>query len=303
MKAMILAAGLGTRLRPYSEILPKPLFPILDRPLILHLLNQLRGQGFGPFLINAHYRREQFVALLGRWPETTLQLEEQELGTGGGLRLAMDSLGPGPVLVMNGDTLISCRLAELRARHLASGARLSLVVHDHPRFNNLRVGSSGEVTAFRVGPADPRSDNADRLLAFTGVHFLDPALLSGIPPGRFQDLIDYYAFLAAGGERINVLEVRGHYWSDMGTPADYLALHRDLLTGQVHPWPDFLPRPSSPIMLGEGVAVGNGAVFEEWAMVGAGACIGAGATVRRSVVWPGAQIKAGTLLEDRIVVG
>ena len=80
MKAMILAAGLGTRLRPYTEIIPKPLFPILDRPLILYLLEQLRDQGFGPCLVNAHYLREQLQSLLGHRPGVDLQLEEEVSG-------------------------------------------------------------------------------------------------------------------------------------------------------------------------------------------------------------------------------
>jgi mannose-1-phosphate guanylyltransferase len=303
MKAMILAAGLGTRLRPYSEILPKPLFPILDRPLILYLLDQLRDQGFGPCLVNAHYLRERLVALLEHLPGVVLQLEEKELGTGGGLRLAMDWMAPGPVLVLNGDTLISCRLDELRSRHQAAGARISLVVHDHPRFNNLLVSPAGEVTAFRVGAGDFAPARGERLLAFTGVQFLEPALLNGITPGKFQDLIEYYILLAKGGERINIIEVRDHFWTDIGTPADYLALHRDLLTGKIHPWPDFLSRPAGPVWLGEGVEVEPGAKFEEWAMVGAGARIGSGALVRRAVIWPGARIAPGALVEDQIIVG
>jgi len=303
MKAMILAAGFGTRLRPYSEIRPKPLFPILDRPLILHLLEQLRGQGFGPCLVNAHYLREQLAALLGPRPGVELQIEDEVLGTGGGLRLAMDRLAPGPVLVLNGDTLISCRLDELRSRHLASGARISLVVHDHPRFNNLRVGPDGVVTGFRVGSDHFDPERGERLLAFTGVQFLDPASLAGMSPGKFQDLIEYYAGLIECGERIKVIEVRGHFWADIGTLADYLALHRDLLTGKVHPWPDFLPGLTGPVRLGEGVEVEPGAEFEGWAMIGAGARIGAGTKVRRAVVWPGARIAPGTLVEDRIVVG
>ena len=212
-------------------------------------------------------------------------------------------MGPGPILVLNGDTLISCRLDELRSRHLASGARISLVMHNYPRFNNLRVSPEGTVTGFRVGAEDFSPELGERLLAFTGVQFLDPSLLAGISPGKFQDLIEYYTVLADDGERINIIEVRDHFWADIGTPADYLALHRDLLTGKVQPRPDFLVRSAGPVWLGEGVDVGLGAKIEEWAMVGAGARIGAEALVRRAVIWPGARIEPGTLVEDQIVVG
>ncbi len=86
MKAMILAAGLGTRLKPYTEHCPKPLFPILGKPLILYQLEQLRKNGFGPFVVNAHHLREQFVDLFGNEKDVSIQLEETVLGPGGGLR-------------------------------------------------------------------------------------------------------------------------------------------------------------------------------------------------------------------------
>lgn len=302
MQAMILAAGLGTRLRPYSSRRPKPLFPILAKPLLLHLLAQLRGQGFDRIIVNSHHLREQFVELLRGEPGIHLQLEEEILGTGGGLRMALPHLGHGPLLVINGDTLLDLDLSDLRERHLRSGARISLVVHDQPRFNNLLISASGAVGAFRVGPEAVESDRGERLLAFTGVHLLDPSVLADLAPGRFCDIVDHYIQLAAGGEKITALEVRGHFWADMGTPADYLALHSDLLLQRASPWPGFLPRPATPFLIGDGAVVEPGAILNEWAVIGAGARIGAGATLRRSVVWDGATVAPCTLVEDQIIV-
>lgn len=302
MQAMILAAGLGTRLRPYSNHRPKPLFPILGRPLILHLLAQLRGQGFERIIINSHHLRNRFVALLGGEPGVHLQLEEEILGTGGGLRLALPGLGSEPVLVLNGDTLMDIDLLDLRARHLRSGAKISLVVHDQPRFNNLKVSASGAVEAFRVGPEAVAPERGERLLAFTGVHLLDPAVLVDLAPGRFCDIIEHYVQLALRGEQINTLEVRGHFWADIGTPADYLALHGDLLQQLVNPWPEFLPRPASPFLVDSGAVVEPSASLDQWAVIGAGARVGAGATLRRSVVWDGARVEANALVEDQIIV-
>ena len=299
---MILAAGLGTRLRPYSSQRPKPLFPILGKPLLLHLLAQLRGQGFARIIVNSHHLREQFVELLRDEPGVHLQLEAEILGTGGGLRLAMPHLDREPLLVVNGDTLLDLDLAELRERHLRSGAGISLVVHDHPRFNNLRVAASGAVEAFRVGPEAVALERGERLLAFTGVHFLDPLLLADLVPGRFCDIVEHYIQVAGCGEKINAIEVRDHFWADMGTPADYLALHGDLLRQRLAPWPTFLPRPASPLLVEAGAIVEPGACLDEWAVVGAGARIGAGATLRRSVVWDGAEVEPDTLVEDRIIV-
>jgi mannose-1-phosphate guanylyltransferase len=302
MQAMILAAGLGTRLRPYSCHRPKPLFPVLDKPLLFHLLAQLRGQGFTRIIVNSHYLREQFVAQLRDESGIYLQLEEEVLGTGGGLRLALPRFKPEPLLVVNGDTLMDLDLLALRERHLQSEARISLVVHEQPRFNNLKVSATGMVEAFRVGPETVSGDREARLLAFTGVHLLDPSVLGDLAPGRFSDIVDHYIRLAARGEKINAIEVSDHFWADMGTPADYLALHGDLLMQRLKPWPAFLPRPVSPLLIGPGSRVENGASLEEWAVVGTGAQIGAGATVRRSVVWDGARVGAGALVEDQIIV-
>lgn len=302
MQAMILAAGLGTRLRPYSQHRPKPLFPLLGRPILLYLLDQLRGQGFRRIIVNAHYLREQFVELLRGEPDLHLQLEEQILGTGGGLRQALPQLEAGPLLVMNGDTVFAADLAALRQRHLASGARISLVVHNQSRFNNLRVLADGAINAFRVGPEAVSAARGERLLAFTGVHFLDPALLGDVPVGCFSDIIEHYLTLLARGERINALEVQDHFWADLGTPADYLTIHGDLLLNRLASWPGFLARPATPIFVGTGAEVAPGVRLEDWVMIGADARIEAGSTVRRSVVWDGAIVKAGSLVEDQIIV-
>lgn len=302
MQAMILAAGLGTRLRPYSQFRPKPLFPLLGRPILLHLLDQLRGQGFGQLIVNAHYLREQFVELLRGEPDLHLQLEEQILGTGGGLRQALPRLSGGPLLVLNGDTLFSADLASLRERHLASGARISLVVHNCSRFNNLRVLADATIGAFRVGPEAVAVAEGERLLAFTGVHFLDPAILPDIPVGSFSDIVEHYIALVARGERINALEVQEHFWADLGTPADYLSIHGDLLQRRLDPWPNFLPQPTNSVIVGAGATVEAGVCLEEWAVIGENARIGAGATVRRSVVWDGANVLPGSLVEDQIIV-
>ncbi|NTV15196.1 MAG: NDP-sugar synthase [Desulfobulbaceae bacterium] len=302
MQAMILAAGLGTRLRPYSLKRPKPLFPLLGRPILLHLLEQLRNQGFDQLTVNAHHLREQFVSQLRHEPAVRVQLEDQILGTGGGLRQALPHFSAEPLLVLNGDTLFAADLVGLRQRHLASGARISLVVHDRTRFNNLRVLADGTIAGFRVGPEAIASGKGERLLAFTGIHFLDPAILSPIPPDGFCDIVEHYMALLAQGERINTLEVRDHFWADLGTPADYLFIHGELLRNRLSPWPEFLPRPAEPILIGSGVKIGADVRLEEWAMIGAGARVESGATVRRSVLWDGAVVPAGALVEDRIIV-
>ncbi|MDF1578895.1 MAG: sugar phosphate nucleotidyltransferase [Desulfobulbales bacterium] len=304
MKAMILAAGLGTRLRPYSLFRPKPLFPVLGRPLVFHLLDQLRRSGFRQFVVNANYLSVQFVKVLGGERNVDLQIEEDIIGTGGGLRMARPVFRGAPFLAVNGDILHSLDLAAIYRRHLASGAPVSLVVHDCPRFNNLRISADGRVTALRVGSGDPAPDDEGRLLAFTGIQVIDPEVLGDIPPAGFFDIIDLYIRLAAAGTAINAIEVSGHFWTDIGTAGDYLALHGRLLTAPALAGKiglDYAVR--RPVHCPGDVVLGREVRFRDWAFVGAGARIGDNARLIRSVVWDGALVPEGAVVEDEIVVG
>jgi mannose-1-phosphate guanylyltransferase len=304
MKAMILAAGLGTRLRPFSEFRPKPLFPILGKFLVLHLLDQLRRNGFSEFVVNSHYLSEQFVKVLGAERDVHLQLEEEVLGTGGGLRMARPILGEEPFLAVNGDIIHSLDLAAIYRRHLASGAAISLVVHDRPRFNNLRVSGHGRITALRVADRDLDPNGGERLLAFTGIQVIDPKVVEEIPVGEFCDIIDLYRQFASGGRLINAIEVTGHFWTDIGTPGDYLALHGRLLTDSVLADKIGLEDCAvyRPVHCDVGAVLGREVQFRDWAFVGANARIGDRARIIRSVVWEGAQVPAGAILEDEIYV-
>lgn len=302
MEAMILSAGLGTRLRPFSEVRPKPLFPVLDKPLILRVLKQLRSQGFTSVIINSHHLSEQFKRLLAGEKGVYLQVEEDILGTGGGMRMAADRMGNKPVVVVNGDILHSIDLADVYQKHLASGSTVSLVVHNRPRFNNLRVSPTSRITGLRVGEAHISPEKGDRLLAFAGIHVIAPGILSAIPAGSFYDIIDFYGKLIDSGASINGIEVSGHFWSDMGTPEDYLKLHEELLTDKRLPLPSGFLRTDKSFYLPEDVEVAPDVEFKEWVSIGTGVRIGRGAKITRSVVWDGAVVRPYAVLEDEIIV-
>ena len=286
-RAMILAAGFGTRLKPFSLHRPKPLFPVLDRPLILRLIDQLKGAGFGPVLVNCHHLKEQVIDLLGRKDSVFLQDESTELGTGGGMRLAMDFFGKEPVLVTNGDIFHTIDLARVYKEHCLSGAAATLVLHDYPRFNKVGLGKNGTITGFEGGEG--------RSYAFTGIHVLDPALLAAIPPGEFFNIIDCYRYHMDKGMTIRGHVVQDHFWSDMGTPEDYLDLHRVLLTE-----PSF--KGESPFYFGEKLTMSNDCHYKSWVCLGSGVTIGRGCHLERVVVWDGAKISDGSQIKDTIVI-
>lgn len=287
MRAMVLAAGLGTRLQPYTLQRPKPLFPVCNTPLLLHTLARLQAAGFQEVAVNCHHLGDQIEQAVAAMPGVTVFREAEVLGTGGGLRNAMEWLGKEPVLVVNGDIYHTIDYGMVYAHHLKGGHAVTLVLHDFPRFNKVSVDGRGAVIDFVPRP------EAAALRAFTGIHVLEPRLLEGIPVASFYDIITCYRQRMASGTRIHGLEVCGHYWSDMGTPADYLDLHGRLLTD-----PHFAA--PSPFCLAADLDL-TGVALHEWAAIGRGARIGAGTSLTRVVVWDGGVVAPGSQLMDTIV--
>lgn len=290
--AMILAAGLGTRLRPYSDLRPKPLFPVLGRPLLAYTLDRLRCSGFGPLVVNAHHLRDQVAATLADQEDLILQSEEQILGTGGGLRRALTHFGSEPVLVVNGDIFHSIDYDWVYREHCRCGAAVTMVLHDCPRFNKVAVTEEGFVAGF---DAETDPDFARR--AFTGIHVIDPAVLRSMPADTFYDIIDCYRALIRSGGKVRALPAVGHFWTDMGTPADYLALHGALLRGEVAGQ----SVPSSPFYVHPSARLAGRLQLDDWVAIGADASVGEEVSLRRVVVWDGASVPAGSDLCDCIV--
>jgi len=281
MQAILLAAGYGTRLRPYTDLRPKPLFPVVNRPLLHRLIGQVQACDCGPVLVNCHHLAEQIETALAPWPDILIQNEPEILGTGGSLRLALDRLGNDPVLVMNGDLYHDIDLEQVYHRHLLSKNDVTLALHDYPRFNNVAI-EGDRVRGF--------GGEGDGQLAFTGIQVVDPEAIERIPASRFHHIIDLYRELAAEG-RIGFCRVDGSAWRDIGTPADYLAVHRELLAENT----DWVIDPTARI--------GSGVVLEGWGCIGPGAVIGEGSRLGRSVVWDGAEVAGGSVFEGAIVTG
>lgn len=291
MQAMLLAAGFGTRLRPYTLVRPKPLFPICNVPLLHILLDKLVAAGCEQIVVNCHHLADQIKAAVTDRPEVILQHESEVLGTGGGLRKALDLFADEPVLVMNGDIYHDIDLSRLLEAHAAGGSSVTMALHDYPRFNSVQVRGE-RVCGFSEGTdvAD-YLDTADKnMLAFTGIHVLNRAVIEQIPAGCFFHIIALYKERAQAGQ-IGCVRVDGCFWRDIGTPADYLDLHRQLLCTEME---------NSSWRISEQATIGRGVEFREWGAVGPGAVIGEGARLSRCVVWEDVSIAAGERLSDTI---
>lgn len=293
MQAMILAAGFGTRLKPYTLLKPKPLFPVLNTPLLIGVIKRLKNDGFTKIIVNCHHLAEQITEAVESIHGVIIQHEETILGTGGGLREACDKIDDEPLLVTNGDIYHTINFSDLYRYHCGSENKITMAVHDFIRFNNIAV-TGDKVLHFNGNSGDSAH------LAYTGIQVINPDLLLGIKKSSASCIIEYYRCLLTDGEPIHVRRVDDSYWTDMGTPQDYLHLHRDLLIGTVPRWKE-LACDAQAICVDRDADCGEHVKLQDWAAVGK-AHIGGGATLTRCVVWDGADIDPDANVTDQIIV-
>jgi len=293
MQAMILAAGFGTRLQPYSLVKPKPLFPILNTPLLVATIDRLKKAGFKKITINCHHLQNLIVEVIDSIPGVIIQQEPTILGTAGGLRLALDHVDDEPLLVTNGDIYHTIDYVQIYEKHLQSEFDVTMVLHDYPRFNS--VTTAGD----RVLGFDS-AQNQGAKWAFTGLQVINPGVLSSIPPNKPSCIIQHYRTLIQKDIPIGCVTVHDANWTDMGTPGDYLDLHRRLLDGTVPVWQEICQSKPPSIYIGAHASCDKPVYFNQWACVGL-THIGAHATITRSVIWDGAVVPPKASLSDTIV--
>jgi mannose-1-phosphate guanylyltransferase len=298
MKAAILAAGLGTRLRPLTDSVPKTLIPVLNRPLLGLLLAQLEAAGALQVAVNTYHLAGQVQDFLAGRPwgfHLSLSPEPELLGTGGGLKKLGKILRGGPFLAVNGDILTDLDLGAVYRAHQPE-AISTLVLHNCLPYNKVWVADGAVVS---IGEPPP-SGTAGPPLAYTGVQVVDPRLLDYIPGEGPYNLVTAWRAALAAGEPLSALVVTGHFWQDLGTPAAYLTAHQRLLQGEAPGLGRYLGPLTDPF-LGSGEVIESGVKFDGSVCLGNRVKIGAGAALRHTVVWDRAVIDPGVALEDCIV--
>lgn len=291
---MLLAAGLGTRLRPYTLLRPKPLFPVLNRALLLILIEMLQQAGCSKTIVNGHHLGHLVQDAVKPFSDVSFQDEPDILGTGGSLRQALGEFSGEPILVMNGDVFHVVDLQELYRQHISSGNIITLAMHDYHRFNTVHV-QEGQIKSFKPSRDVPEKE----LLAFTGIHVVEPDVLQEIPGGQFYHIIDLYEHLAGSGEKVGCVRIDGDYWRDIGTPADYLELHGELLTGKLGDTYS-LPALQGKWLVNHHARIADNVELSGWGAIG-NAYIGPDVNLKNCVVWDGTCIEEGTRLENSIV--
>ncbi|HEX3555729.1 MAG TPA: NDP-sugar synthase [Thermoanaerobaculia bacterium] len=299
IRALVLAAGLGTRLRPLTEQLPKPLLPVRGVPILGHTLTQLAALGCEAAAVNLHHLGEQIRQRFGdahagmplTWSE-----EPELLGTLGALHPLKEFFAPADlVLLINGDSLCRWPLRKLVRRHLAAGAPATLLLSsraDPAAFGGgVGVDRSGRILSFR--PGDPERGEVIQRHVFAGAHVFSPDLLVRVGPGKADTVRDLYVPMLAAGERIASVVFAGR-WHDLGTPQRFLDATLDWARAE---GPERLWRRS---WISPEAGLGAGAQVRS-ASIEAGARVGERARVERSILLPGARIGKGCVVRESIL--
>ncbi len=310
LRALVLAAGRGERLRPLSDFLPKPLLPIAGRPVAAHSLAALAAAGCEAAAINLHHLGDQIRAAFGDALDgmpLTYSPERELLGTLGALYPLRDFLGRAElVLLVNGDSFCRWPLGRLIRRHRRRGAQVTLLLTRRARPGDydggVGVDREGRVVELRGAPQ--RGEVAARWV-YAGAHTIDPELLSRVPEGPGDLISGLYAPLLAEGGRIEALTTR-RPWHDLGTPRRYL---RAVLDRAGVAWRG--SRVERGARVGRGArlwrsVVSAGSTIESSARVEASVVlpqtrVGEGAAVRAAILGPGVNLPSGTAVDGRLL--
>jgi mannose-1-phosphate guanylyltransferase len=320
-QAVILVGGEGTRLRPITSLVPKPVAPVVERPFVSYILENLVRHGVRRAVFSSGFLAEAIEAEIGDGSrfgvEVDYAVEDTPLGTAGAIKNAAGKLDAGPFLAFNGDVLTDVDLTALIALHHARRAKATIyltAVDDPRRYGLVELGEDDAVVDFLEKPGEWRG----AALINAGVYMLEHDVLEMIPAGEmFSIERGVFPRLAQAGTLFGF--VGTGYWRDIGTPESYLEAHFDILdrsllthvveqTGDTYTYvaPSAVVDPAArlvpPCYIGDDVTVAAGARIGPLAVVGAGSSVGAGAIVAESVVQGDVTIAAHAVVEHSVVV-
>ncbi len=327
MRAMVLAAGKGTRLFPLTGEIPKPMAPVVDTPILQHIFGLLSRHGVTDAYVNIHYLADTLLEAYGE----ELQVDEMRVrlikeksltGTAGGVKhlagIARTRDFSETFVVVSGDALTDVDIGDLVAFHKEKGALATIGlqrVYDTSEFGVVELDEGNNIRGFQEKP-DP--EEAVSTLANTGIYVFEPRVLEYIPEGTFFDFAhDVFPRLLEAGERF-VGYQESFYWSDIGTLEAYRQAQYDVLSGRVRVEIPGENRDET-LWVGENAQIHPGASLEGYIVVGRDAVVGRGvslsgdvtvgtdcwvrpnATIKSSILLPGASVGDGAYLEDCIV--
>jgi mannose-1-phosphate guanylyltransferase len=339
MKAMILAAGKGTRVRPLTNIVPKPMIPLLGKPIMESILEHLRDSGFDQIVINTShlapviqdYFRDgsQFGVEIAYSFEGLLEggkVEGQALGSAGGMKRIQDFSGffDDTFAVLCGDALVDVDFQKAIRFHHERGAAATIILRDVPleevfRYGVVATDSKGRITQFQE---KPRVDQAVSTKINTGIYIFEPSVFDHIPSDRAFDIgSELFPALIAAGAPMYGLEL-AFQWVDIGSVPDYWEASRLAARGAIRgyrlPGREVMPgvhvginvgwNPErctvrGPVVIGGSCFIGDGALIEGPSVIGAGCVIEAGAEVRECILADYTRVSSVARLERLLIFG
>jgi NDP-sugar pyrophosphorylase family protein len=315
-----MAGGEGTRLRPLTLSVPKPVVPVVDRPFLRHQLDLLASVGVCDIVFSVAYRPERVQAVFGDGQGVGCRIhyavEETPLGTGGAVRNALAHLDD-VTIVFNGDVLTDVDLPAVLRAHRETGASATIVLTPVPNpsaYGLVEIDGTGRILRFIEKP-DPSQITTDTINA--GIYVLDTKTLTLMPEGVNHSIErGFFPDLIARGDRLTGYVHRG-YWIDIGTPEKYLQVHRDILRrrfpvaleapatrgGWIHASADVHAEAclEGPFYIGPGCTVAAGATVGPDATLTGGVHVGPSARVQDSVLWEGATVGEGTRVDGALL--
>lgn len=301
LRAIILAAGRGLRLRPLTEDIPKPLLPVGGKPILNYTLESLAAAGVEAVALNTHHLGEQIEQRLGEsfsGIPLTYSPETELLGTLGAMDPLRDFMAPADlVLVINGDSLCQWPLKQLVKKHLKSGAGATLLFSKQANpahfGGGVEVSRQGRVASFQVN--DERRPGTERMV-FAGVHVFAPSFLESVSEGKGDFVCDLYRPLVEVGGHIGAVTT-GRSWQDIGSPERYL----EACLRQGRPsWTSWIQRFFGRPWSGVDASVQSSAKIRR-SVVEAGARIEPGAEIESSVILPQAVVGEGSIVKRSVI--
>jgi len=322
MKAMILAAGVGSRLDPLTRTIPKPMVPVVNRPVIEHIVEKLAAHNFKTIKINLHYLGGTIREYLGDGSQLGVEIEyvqeDQLWGDAGSVKRSERFFEDETFLVVGGDDISNINLTAFLEFHRKNGAAASQalsIVDDPSEYGIVLTEPDGRITKFQEKPAP---GEAFSNTANTGVYMFEPHVLQTIPQGvQWGFGRNVFPALLEAGEPVYGF-ITEEYWKDVGNIQVYKNTNFDALAGKVKL--NILGTPKSGnvwvgegsvlaadveieerVVIGKNVTIGAGAKLLSDTVIGDGCTIGEGAVLQRTILWNDANVDAGSRLEGCIV--
>ena len=312
MKAMVLAAGFGTRLQPLTRVLPKPMFPVLGRPLLSHTFDILESANITDVAVNVHHLPDFIINYFEKEKPPDLNLhfsrEEKILGTAGGIKKMESFLEGGPFILINSDIITDIKLDKVIDFHKKNNSKLTLVVRQDispEQYDSIEICKDGRIVHF-VGASSMNIPGNTTRVMFTGIQIIEPEIFKRIPEGQFcgttenifpqmiQDEVPVYGYVYNG------------YWKDMGNRENYLQVNSDALDERVSlkgVSPNELNNSLiiPPVLVDRNCQIAENSQIGPYTVIGPNCNIKSGAIIANSILWEGVTIGAYSIVKGSVI--